>query len=162
MQHRFLLSWQTCAVCACLLALALPLCAQAAKLDKEDLALVALVNHYRQQHGVSALRLSAKLNASTAWMSRDMAKKDYFSHTDSLGRDPFQRMAAFGYAYNTYKGENIASGNGDAEATFQQWKHSPSHNRTMLNPKYKVMGIARAYAAGTYYGWYWTNDFGGR
>ena len=37
-------------------------------------------------------------------------QKAYFSHTDSLGRDPWTRMCYFGYCYNTWKGENIAAG----------------------------------------------------
>ena len=37
-----------------------------------------------------------------------MASKNYFSHTDSLGRDPFTRMNAFGYSASAM-GENIAA-----------------------------------------------------
>ncbi len=143
---------------ACLLA---PMLAQAQTLDSEATAFIGLINTYRQQNGLVPLKLSAKLNASAAWMSTDMGQKNYFSHTDSLGRTFDVRLRAFGYTYNTYMGENIAAGNSTASATFTQWKNSPGHNANMLNSHYVVMGIARVYAANSTYKWYWTNDFGG-
>lgn len=146
---------------ASLLAVCLPMGVQAANMDSEELAFVTLINDYRQQNGLQPLKISDKIDAAAEWMSADMAAKNYFSHTDSLGRDPFQRMTAFGYTYSTYKGENIAAGNSTASATFTQWKNSSGHNANMLNPNYKVMGIARFYNAGSSYRWYWTNDFGG-
>jgi uncharacterized protein YkwD len=94
-------------------------------------------------------------------MSEDMATKGYFDHTDSLGRDPFTRMAQFGYTFGTYMGENIAAGNATAQDTFTQWKNSPGHNQNMLDPQYLVIGIGRYSVKGSPYGWYWTTDFGG-
>jgi hypothetical protein len=91
-----------------------------------------------------------------------MATNNYFSHTDSLGRDPFERMADFGYTYNTWKGENLAAGADTAQGAFNLWKNSPGHNANMLNGNFKVIGIARVYGAGSQYGWYWTTDFGGQ
>ncbi|HEX2949603.1 MAG TPA: Ig-like domain-containing protein [Armatimonadota bacterium] len=135
--------------------------AYAADLDSEEQAFVTLINNYRQQNGLQPLKISDKIDAAATWMSTDMAQKNYFSHTDSLGRSPFQRMAVYGYTYNTAMGENIAAGNATASATFTQWKNSAGHNANMLNSSYKVMGIARVYSASSTYGWYWTNDFGG-
>jgi uncharacterized protein YkwD len=94
-------------------------------------------------------------------MSQDMANKNYFSHTDSLGRDPFMRMAAFGYNYPHTAGENIAAGMDSAQAAFTAWKNSPGHNANMLGSGYTVIGIGRAYNSSSTYGWYWTTDFGG-
>jgi len=140
---------------------AMPRGAEAAQ-DSEEQAFLTIINNYRTQNGLGALSLNTQLNNSAEWMSGDMAANNYFSHTDSLGRDPFQRMAAFGYTYNTWKGENLAAGADTAQAAFNLWKNSPGHNANMLNPNFKVMGIARVYGAGTTYGWYWTNDFGGQ
>jgi uncharacterized protein YkwD len=133
-----------------------------AALDSEEQAVLTLINNYRAANGLGALSLNAELNASSDWMSNDMAAKNYFSHTDSLGRDPFQRMAAFGYNYNTWKGENLAAGVDTAQAAFNLWKGSPGHNANMLNGNFKVIGIARAYGGNSTYGWYWTTDFGGQ
>lgn len=145
--------------------------AQTTTLDTEQAAFLTLINNYRAQNGLGPLQVSMALQQSSQWMSGDMASKNYFSHTDSLGRDPFTRMAAFGYAYNTYKGENIAAGYSDAQNTFTQWQNACDpdasgtctygHRQNMLNPNYKVLGIGRAYSASSTYGWYWTTDFGG-
>jgi uncharacterized protein YkwD len=130
-------------------------------LDAEEQLFVNLINQYRQQNGLNALAIDSSLQNAAEWMSTDMGENNYFSHTDSLGRDPFQRMNAFGYNYNTWKGENIAAGTSSAQVAFDLWKGSPGHNSNMLNASYRVMGIARDDTPGSGYGWYWTNDFGG-
>jgi uncharacterized protein YkwD len=130
-------------------------------LGAEEVTFLNLINAYRIQNGAPALQVSAALTQSSQWMSEDMATRNYFDHTDSLGRDPFTRMIAFGYNYSTDEGENIAAGNDTGAATFTQWKNSPPHNANMLNANYLVIGIGRAYDASSAYGWYWTTDFGG-
>jgi len=141
--------------------LATPRGAEAAQ-DAEERAFLTIINDYRAQNGLGALSLNTQLNNAAEWMSADMGANNYFSHTDSLGRDPFQRMADFGYNYNTWKGENLAAGADTAQAAFNLWKNSPGHNANMLNANFKVIGIARAFTEGSTYGWYWTNDFGGQ
>lgn len=95
-------------------------------------------------------------------MSNDLATHTYFSHTDSQGRDPWNRMCQEGpYCYNTWKGENIAGGYTTAQQVFDAWKNSPGHNENMLGRSYVVMGLSRVNVPGSQYSWYWTNDFGG-
>ncbi len=130
-------------------------------LDAEEAAFCRTINTYRAQNGLGSLRVSTSLTNAAKWDTTDMAQKNYFSHTDSLGRDPFQRMTAFGYNYRTAEGENIAAGNATAAATLNQWKASAAHNQNMLSSAYKVIGIGRSYSAAATYGWYWTTDFGG-
>jgi uncharacterized protein YkwD len=131
-------------------------------IDGEEQAFLTIINNYRAQNGLGALSLNTQLNNASDWMSNDMATNDYFSHTDSLGRDPFERMAAFGYNYNTWKGENLAAGTSSAQTAFNLWHDSPGHNANMLGANYTAIGIARRYTAGSPYGWYWTTDFGGQ
>ncbi|MFL5813824.1 MAG: CAP domain-containing protein [Bdellovibrionia bacterium] len=131
-----------------------------ATLDSEEVAFLGLINDYRAQNGLAPLQVSVALTQASDWMSTDMASKNYFSHTDLQGRDPFVRMAAFNYNYS-WAGENIAAGNATAQATFTQWKNSPGHNANMLNANYKVIGIGRAQNSSSTYNWYWTTDFGG-
>jgi uncharacterized protein YkwD len=135
--------------------------AQTLALDSEEQLMLRLVNEYRAQKGLRQLRASIALTRAAEWLGVDMSSKNYFSHTDSRGRDPFARMAAFGYDYPTAKGENIAAGNNDAVRTFNQWKNSAGHNATMLNPNFSVIGIARVNNPNSRYRSYWTNDFGG-
>jgi len=130
-------------------------------LDSEEQTFLKLINEYRAQNGLGPLQASVALTNASKWMSNDMAQNNYFSHTDSLGHDPFQRMSAFLYGYSTWRGENIAAGYPGAADMFVLWKNSPPHNQNMLNPNYKVIGIGRAYGANSIYKWYWTTDFGG-
>ena len=94
-------------------------------------------------------------------MSTDMALRNYFGHNDSLGRNFSTRLGAFGYTFNTGKGENIAAGNSTATGTLNQWRTSGGHNAALLNPSYTVLGIGRAYNPTATYRWYWTADFAG-
>jgi uncharacterized protein YkwD len=130
-------------------------------LDAEESAFCRSINTYRAQHGLAALQVSTSLTKAAKWDTIDMTQKNYFSHTDSLGRDPFKRMTAIGYNFLTGEGENIAAGNATAASTFAQWKASAPHNQNMLTASYKVIGISRSYSANATYGWYWTTDFGG-
>lgn len=129
-------------------------------LDTEEQTFLKLINDYRAQNGAGPLKASIALTSAAKWMSNDMAAKNYFSHADSRGRNAFARMAASGYSYHSFRGENIAAGYSDAASTFNQWKNSPGHNQNMLNPNYRVIGIGRAGNAGSTYRWYWTTDFG--
>ena len=147
------------------------ICYYAFGMGCEEHNFLTLINGYRQQYGLVPLKPSVALMSSSSWMSGDMAAKNYFNHIDSLGRDPYTRMAQFGYGYSTARGENIAAGNSSAQATFDQWRTECDpdasgrctyrHNLNMLDPSYRVIGIGRAYGAYSSYGWYWTTDFGG-
>lgn len=130
-------------------------------LGSQERECLGLINQYRAQYGLAPLAASPTLIRSARWMSQDMAQHGYFGHTDSMGRNPFSRMAAFRYGYYTSQGENIAAGNSDAQSTFIQWQNSPEHNANMLNPNYRVIGIGRVELQGSMYVWYWTTDFGG-
>lgn len=138
-------------------------------LDSEEWGFLTLINQYRAQNGLASLQVSVDLENSSLWMSSDMAAKNYFSHTDSLGRSPGARLIAFGYLYTVW-GENLAAGYADAQDTFNQWQSACdpdtsgnctyAHRMNMLAPGYAAIGIARAYGSNTNYGWYWTTDFG--
>jgi len=137
---------------------------QSPLLSGEEQALLEDVNSYRIQNGLNPLTISSTLTEAARVMSQDMANVDYFSHTDSLGRTPFQRMALSGYdceAYNTWCGENLAAGVSAGSETFELWRNSPNHNGNMLNPNYVVAGIAAAFNQDSTFGWYWTLDMGG-
>ena len=149
------------AVAAVLLAAPSDTTTAATPLDTEEQAFLTLINNYRQQNGRGALTVDTKLQDASEWMSVDMGVNAYFSHTDSLDRDPFVRMSAFGYNYNTWKGENLAAGYQTAQSVFAGWQSSLGHNANMLGSNYTAIGIARAQTVGSPFGWYWTTDFGG-
>lgn len=129
-------------------------------IDAEEQAFLGLINDYRTQNGLGALTMSTNLNRSATWMAADMGAKNYFSHTDSLGRSPSTR--AQNCDYPSGAGENIAAGGAWSAATsvFNAWKNSSGHNANMLNGSYRQIGISRVYTANSSYGWYWVTDFG--
>lgn len=131
--------------------------------DSEELAFLTLINDYRQANGVPPLTMSNSLYNASEWFSNDMAVYNYFpyNHVSRDGRTFSQRIRDAGYYYNTWLGENIAAGYVTAAQVFEGWRDSPGHNANMLNANYRAIGIGRAYNAGSYYGWYWTTDFGG-
>jgi uncharacterized protein YkwD len=130
-------------------------------LDSEEETFLNTINNYRAANGLGALALDPQLNQVALWMANDMASNNYFSHTDSLGRDPFVRMDQIGYGYNTWRGENLVAGTEGAQASFEMWTGSPGHNANMLGEHYTVIGIARKFNASSTFGWYWATEFGG-
>lgn len=129
-------------------------------IDGEEAELLRIINSYRADNGAHPLSISPILTAAAAWMAEDLATHSYFSHTDSLGRSPYQRAVDCGYG--TGAGENLAAGTSwsSASAAFAAWRASPGHNANMLGAFYREIGIARYYRDGSPYGWYWVTTFG--
>jgi len=140
-------------------------------LNTQEIALVNLINSFRQQNGVPPLQVSVALTNAAKWMANDMASRNYLNHTDSQGRDPFVRMTEFGYNAQTLRGENVAAGNPDAQGTFNSWRDACdpnpmgtctyAHRQNMLNPQFVVIGVGEAYNPNSTFGYYWAADFGG-
>jgi len=129
---------------------------------RETRRFLLILNRYRKQKGLSPLSVDKKLQRAAQWMSDDMAAKDYLSHHDSGGRDPFERLAAFGYDCNTDKAENVAAGQKTAEEVLKAWQSSSGHNKNMLDAHFTVIGIGFSYGRNSRYGWYWATSFGGQ
>ncbi|MEK6968645.1 MAG: CAP domain-containing protein, partial [Nanoarchaeota archaeon] len=91
--------------------------ARTMEVNSEVEELFSLINDYRRSHDVPQLRSSAALTDIADWMATDMVNNDYFSHTDSQGRNPFERMDENCYKYNTWEGENLAMGASSAIET---------------------------------------------
>lgn len=128
--------------------------------DSEEQAFLRLINDYRAQNGASALAISPALTRAATWMARDLGSRSALSHTDSLGRSPWQRMPDCGYSIPG--GENLAAGTNrsGAQWALDAWIASPSHRDVMIAKDFTAIGIARVYVEGSRYGWYWVTDFG--
>lgn len=148
---------------------------QAYVVDAEIINNLNLLNQYRSQNGLGSLTPVQTLTDDAKWYSNDMAGKNYwpdwaychdllglnFIHCDSSLRDTFQRMAAFGYNFNTWKAENLVAGRATGAEALDVLKASPDHNANMLNPNFNAVGIYRAYNPNSSFGWYWAQEFGG-
>ncbi len=117
--------------------------------------IVRLVNEYRVANGLNALEVRADLNKSARYKSGAMIEHNYFSHDNPQdGNASFSGLMRNIFKYNHYTsfGENLAaqygtSTKGSAEKFFLQWKNSDGHNRNMLDPSWKYMGIGVAYTS---------------
>ena len=131
-----------------------------AAVDSEEQAFLTLINQYRASHGLATLAISPELQRAANWMASDMGNKNYFGHTDSLGRSPWTRMADCGVAWPG--GENVAGGTTKSSGAdaFEMFRNSPAHNDNMLFAGFRQVGIARVNVPGSRLTWYWVTDFG--
>jgi RNA polymerase sigma factor (sigma-70 family) len=120
--------------------------------------MLALVNQARKGAGCKPLRAEPKLDSAARLHSADMAKRNYFSHETPEGVTPWDRARAAGY--DQPSAENIAAGNSDVRATFEQWMNSPGHRANILDCSSRAMGVGRA--TGGTYRYYWTQMLGYR
>ncbi|MGB3634399.1 MAG: CAP domain-containing protein [Rubrobacteraceae bacterium] len=140
-------------------------------LNAEEKQTFALHNKIRRNHKLRTFCVHPKLEKAARAHSKDMIRRDYFSH-NTKGRGSFaKRLKRFGYTPKGYKyytaGENIAYGSGSKgspNSIMEAWMKSPGHRRNILNGKFREIGI------GTYTGTYksykdvtmYTADFGTR
>jgi len=133
---------------------------QTPPLSEDEAALLALINDYRSEHGLSTLKVSPTLSAAARWMSEDMLEHSSMGHTDSLGRGPWERLMAFGYTQASQWGEIVLGGRSTPQGAFEGWRSSTWHNAVMLTDGFVVAGVGKAYDPQSLYGWFWTVDFG--
>jgi uncharacterized protein YkwD len=143
------------------------------KIDIIDLELEIhnLVNVERSKNGLNTLLWDSKLGQIARTHSRDMVKRDFFSHENPDGESPTERGLAAGYEcvkeYNSYYkkglGENLAEisvhynveGCGKtntvetlANCIVQGWMNSTGHRENILNQEYTLSGVGVAYDEG--------------
>ncbi|MFD5622688.1 CAP domain-containing protein [Streptomyces yangpuensis] len=121
----------------------------------EEDAVVALVNQERARAGCGPVRANPPLAALAGAFSKDMATRGFFGHDDPDGNTPWDRAAKAGLS--GLGGENIARGQGDADAVMKAWMNSPGHKANILNCEFRTLGVGAHFAAG---GPWWTQDFG--
>ena len=106
--------------------------------------LVRMTNQSRAAAGRKALKVDATLRSIARWRSKDMIKRDYFSHDiPGYGR-VFDVMSDRGYCYNV-AGENIGWNNAsDGTATAKihsKFMGSSGHRSNILGRDWDVIGI---------------------
>jgi uncharacterized protein YkwD len=93
------------------------------------------------------LHESPRLRSLARRHSQDMATRDFFAHIDPEGHDVLERLRAEGLEDFTAVGENIFTGQkGEVPALLvvQAWLKSPSHRKTLLDPRYTLGGVGVA------------------
>ena len=131
--------------------------------------IIALVNAHRAAGAtcgatghapVGSLALDASLNDAAGVHALDMATNDFFSHTGSDGKSPFDRISAAGFPGGA-QGENIAAGYSTVAAVVAGWMDNPGHCNNIMSASYTFMGAAYAFNASSSFGHYWVQTFGG-
>ncbi len=108
---------------------------------------------------VPALTLDTKLRCAARFHSKDMASKNFFSHTGSNGSTFSARIDNAGYLWSS-AGENIAAGQTTPANVVAGWMTSTGHCNNIMNGNFKHLGVGYAYSSTATYKHYWTQDFG--
>lgn len=119
---------------------------------------IALVNSERAAAGCGPLKDDPQLRAAAQGHSDDMARRNFFSHSNPDGADPGKRTTAAGYRWSTY-GENIAKGQQTPAQVMDSWMKSQGHRENILNCSFKDIGVGIHQGPG---GPWWTQNFGAR
>lgn len=88
-------------------------------------------NASRARFGLAPFAWDDKAADTARKHSEDMAKQDYFDHTNLKGESPFDRMEANGIVYRT-AAENIAAGQRNAIYAHAGWMNSLGHRNNLL------------------------------
>lgn len=126
------------------------LAAPGAVVDAE--AARAMLSLYRANKGLSALVVDPGLQRVAEAQARAMAADGAISH--AAHGTLAQRLDAAGYRTNAAV-ENVSAGYHTLAEAFSGWRDSPPHNRNMLDPKMRRMGVATAYAPGAKFKVFW-------
>ena len=122
-----------------------------------------LVNEDRMKKGQKPLVWDEDLARAARYHSYDLATQNYFNHSSYDRKDgnlvkvagTFERIQKF-YSKSFVNSENIAAGNKEASATYQQWYNSKGHYDNMFNPASGKVGIGVYYDPNSPFGYYWT------
>ena len=106
--------------------------------------LIAMTNRSRAAAGLRSLRIDSSLTSIARWRSRDMSRRDYFSHSIPGYGSVFDKLSADGYCFHL-AGENIGWNTyPDDVATseiHQMFMGSSSHRHNILGSSWEVIGV---------------------
>lgn len=114
-----------------------------------------IINAYRKQHGLKALRIDPTLTNAAKAHSRDLAKWDRISHYGSDGSNPWDRVKRTGYNARL-AAENVGTGQIDFAEVMKGWQTSPGHNKNLLLPDAEHIGLALVTDPKTEFKTFWT------
>lgn len=148
-------------VAATLIALTLAGCGGSPVLDAgaptrpvmlDEQAAAAAISRYRAQHGLGPVTLDRSLISAASLQAQANAQAGRLSHEIAGSFD--SRMASAGFG-RRYASENLSAGSETFDQVLARWKASPEHNRNMLMPQLRRVGIARVDAPATRYKRFW-------
>ncbi|UOQ95345.1 CAP domain-containing protein [Halobacillus shinanisalinarum] len=117
---------------------------------------VQLTNQARKKEGLEPLKTNGELARVAQTKSKDMSKKNYFSHISPTYGSPLQMLKQFGIEFDT-AAENIAEGQQTPDQVVKGWLDSPRHRKNIMNENVTEIGVGY-----TEDGQYWTQLFIGK
>lgn len=106
--------------------------------------MLELVNAARVQQGLQPVMWHDELAQIALWHSADMAKHNYFSHTNLNGEAPHDRIVRGGLTPRM-SGENISYGYANSILSHEGLMDSKGHRDNILRPEYTHLGIGTAF-----------------
>lgn len=135
---------------------------KASSQSQSDRIFIGLINGFRAENGLGALKYDATLDSAAEWHSAYMAKTGVLSHTESLYPTPQSRIEkydpkAFAGKFDRYEVlENANRGAHYGKAitdslivvqAFEAWKGSPPHRAAMLNAKAQFVAFGDSFTS---------------
>lgn len=118
----------------------------------DEQAAAAAISRYRAQHGLGPVSLDRSLISAASFQAQANARAGRLSH--EIAGSFESRMAGAGFG-RRYASENLSAGSETFDQVLARWKASPEHNRNMLMPQLRRVGIARVDAPTTRYKRFW-------
>lgn len=116
---------------------------QSDAIHQMETQIISEVNAVRQKHDRPKLTENPTLRAIARDYSRQMLRREFFSHTGPSGSTVADRVQAAGLSFRRV-GENLAmTENVDrpAEDLVADWMESPPHRKNILEGKYTQTGV---------------------
>lgn len=110
---------------------------------------LSMINAHRARTGLAPLTLDAGLSQEARRRAASVAETD----TSTWGETPV--VAASASAGSAQRLERVSAGYRTFAEAFSGWRDSPQHNKVMLSPSGRRLGIAAVDRPGTKYRVYW-------
>lgn len=126
---------------------------QSANTTKIEANIRASINQVRQKQKLQPLKNNERLAEVARKYSREMAEKNFFSHTGVDGSTLASRVEASGIIYwlvgeNLFKGTNL---NEPVRIAVKGWLESPGHRANIIRPSFTETGVGVWRVNNTYY-----------
>jgi uncharacterized protein YkwD len=126
-------------IIALLAAALVPATAAARTAKAVEQRLVDCANSEREERGIDPLRVNTALGKAARLHARNMARHDFFDHTDHRGEGPQERVERFTTA-DWGVGENIHQYYRSVKRICSDWMASAGHRMNILDPDYDAIG----------------------
>jgi uncharacterized protein YkwD len=112
--------------------------------------IVEMISKYRQQHGLSAVKVDPELTKVAERQAKAMADTGVMDH--SVAGSFGSRISGI---HTGMAAENIAAGSKTWADTLRMWENSPGHNANLLQSNADTIGVAVARNDQTRYKVFW-------